>query len=600
MSDEPESTNLNAISAQTWATLLSKRYGFDYDSTVEYLNVIEKANDELDERAPHMPYRAQSDAMMAVLATELGSVAAQLPENLRSKTLHPRDMREYMELSAIVQHLSKYPMPLGDTSFMCEVTDVLIECINGDRNKLVNTGLPSVVPVNGSYVSVLGSLVYPSKLPLMTKERPRDGRVSTIRYFWDRCPDVPARIVTGPFGSHIRVTGRAIQYSQDGTGYDLDGKKIIAPTYEEAFCNTELSPCQVGILPALREQLIPLKLAVLTILRDCLSRQSVSELWPRCLDVLTSTLCANRIDFLLMVDSHYLKLETRLTLRNMWYPEPVNWGGLRELLQIIGLYERELKLDHSLSKEKYLMKYIAEDRNGRRFFSFNTLGDVLRHPEAERLKPALLSLHRMFGEELLFWEEFDKRAEAALNSEFYEPIALTHMVKRGVSEEFRNSMERYGSALQNNLESDLELKKLDPTRMNSEASASKSPFHEIRDLKWEEITITFVSHHSVSIAARSVSETYTYAELGFADGRSVDKPNTRWVVLKTMAKRGEISYSVDIEQTTRDTAKAAMKDIRKLLRVAIGLEDDPFHKYRKVNAYRPKFQLVDASYSNGA
>jgi len=117
-----------------------------------------------------------------------------------------------------------------------------------------------------------------------------------------------------------------------------------------------------------------------------------------------------------------------------------------------------------------------------------------------------------------------------------------------------------------------------------------------KGLRWEEITIIFTSNEAVRIKARQISKIYTFAELGFKDGRKGDTPDSRWRIFKEGFARheGEISYQTDdVTQNTRDNLKAVVKDIRKRLKVFMDLDDDPFYPYRKRQAYKTKFSLRD-------
>ena len=118
----------------------------------------------------------------------------------------------------------------------------------------------------------------------------------------------------------------------------------------------------------------------------------------------------------------------------------------------------------------------------------------------------------------------------------------------------------------------------------------------IKASSWDEVQITFVSNESIRIQAGDLDKPFSYAELGFKDGRKVDTPDTRWRTLQKLAQHGEISWETDTDQKIRNIAQKAIQDIRKKLKEITGLEDDPFEPYRKVKAYRPKFKLVDKRY----
>lgn len=116
-------------------------------------------------------------------------------------------------------------------------------------------------------------------------------------------------------------------------------------------------------------------------------------------------------------------------------------------------------------------------------------------------------------------------------------------------------------------------------------------------LRWEEVSFVFVSNDSVRVSARGTSRTYMFNDLGFLDGRKGDRPDTRWAVLRELARHGgEIGWEAKIEPKHKGRMKAAIKDIRRRLKELMDIKDDPFHPYRKKKAYVVKFELRDESY----
>ena len=115
-------------------------------------------------------------------------------------------------------------------------------------------------------------------------------------------------------------------------------------------------------------------------------------------------------------------------------------------------------------------------------------------------------------------------------------------------------------------------------------------FHALEKLRWEEVRLTFIDDDTLRIDARSLSCLYNFAEIGFKDRRTCRR-DTRWLILQRLAQDREISWDVPADPKTRGRAKAAIKDIRGRLKALLGIADDPFHSYRKVHAYRPKFLL---------
>jgi hypothetical protein len=93
--------------------------------------------------------------------------------------------------------------------------------------------------------------------------------------------------------------------------------------------------------------------------------------------------------------------------------------------------------------------------------------------------------------------------------------------------------------------------------------------------KWQSIEILFLSDLRVQIRIDGKNmETLTYAELGFADGRT-QNPNKAWEVLRVLAEqRGVIQDGKTVGELWPKVEKR-IQEIRKELREYFGLPDDP-------------------------
>lgn len=119
-------------------------------------------------------------------------------------------------------------------------------------------------------------------------------------------------------------------------------------------------------------------------------------------------------------------------------------------------------------------------------------------------------------------------------------------------------------------------------------------FPYLKGLKWNEVTMTVISHHAIKIQARDICKKFTYAEMGFKDNRKGDMSDSRWKVLLEMAKAGGwADWSNRVGEKVGADVKTAIKDIRKRLQNLMRIADDPFENYRKVKGYKPKFRLLD-------
>lgn len=107
--------------------------------------------------------------------------------------------------------------------------------------------------------------------------------------------------------------------------------------------------------------------------------------------------------------------------------------------------------------------------------------------------------------------------------------------------------------------------------------------------KWENMHMRFLSRETVEIATPDSRRHYNFSELGFEDRRKSGAPNTAWVFLRELA----LAKGNEFKRPLSEPAKVekAVQALRKRLKDLFGLDDDPFHPYRRVHHYAPKFKL---------
>jgi len=125
---------------------------------------------------------------------------------------------------------------------------------------------------------------------------------------------------------------------------------------------------------------------------------------------------------------------------------------------------------------------------------------------------------------------------------------------------------------------------------------SIAEFPSPENLKWEEVSMSFISNETLKIRARGQTKRYHYNQLGFQDKRQVDTPNKLWLMLKGIfaSEYGRLAYertNLDISLTRK--AQKTISRLRDLLKTIMGIEEDPFYPYRQKNAYTPRFSITD-------
>jgi len=145
------------------------------------------------------------------------------------------------------------------------------------------------------------------------------------------------------------------------------------------------------------------------------------------------------------------------------------------------------------------------------------------------------------------------------------------------------------------LESDFyEMKmKKRPQRITIEPLPQKNAnqFQQIPDLKWEEVTISFISKDSIKTQARDKTKIVHWLDLGLRDGRKGDLPKKAWDTLIELAENnGAITWNLNC---ANPKIKIRIKELRKTLRSYFGITEDPFYSYKKCGAYKARFSIRD-------
>jgi hypothetical protein len=126
-----------------------------------------------------------------------------------------------------------------------------------------------------------------------------------------------------------------------------------------------------------------------------------------------------------------------------------------------------------------------------------------------------------------------------------------------------------------------------------------SPFHGLKDLKWDEVQISFDSNTKVKIKVRKEKpRIFGFTELGFKNDRT-GGADTAWIVFKCTFARDNGVFDFDshpISNTkSKDNFKQYLSTIRKNLKLFFDIKDDPFSKYTRSKPWKTKFIISDST-----
>jgi hypothetical protein len=213
----------------------------------------------------------------------------------------------------------------------------------------------------------------------------------------------------------------------------------------------------------------------------------------------------------------------------------------------------------------------------------------------------------LYQRDQAFWAEYRQRIANDVPGRFSTRVMVTATVPRVHADQFRFTFQWLLDYWAARLTSTGEIPELALAAGNARApqpptSARRKPrpvcFPSPDDLRWDEVTLVFTSDSAIRVQAREKRTVYTFCQMGFQDARSGDIPDDQWKTLRSFAVRDQEEFQELASRVRPDmNLKKQVSVIRKRLQAIFGIDDDPFHPYRKSKAYRPKFRVLDNALS---
>ena len=359
-----------------------------------------------------------------------------LPADKAFQLLESEDLKTLARRLWAVEYLSDEGVPLYSLPELEHHLDVFIKHLERDRKHLIKTGLPQHCfrPCRWLYLQ-LGRLydVKATGSPWPHDEimRKRKGMPKMPAYNWVK---------------HVPHKGFL--------GIESTGFEHCA--YEEADLLRDMDSENAQRLEASRARLFDLRIKVLRELHDAVSREDCSQLWKKCLKLLTDTVLGDEADFLLGMDRSYIGVDARSDGAAEASPKMIP-GGLTNLLEVIGQCEKEIAIGTLANTRQQLGNLVdpakAERfRTGRRH-NGNAYYWFYGRPEQSHLDAALDQFLALSAEETDFWPGYRQRVNEALENEFYNEVAIRTKVKRRLVDDFEPKVRTFADLVKAHLES---------------------------------------------------------------------------------------------------------------------------------------------------
>jgi len=206
-------------------------------------------------------------------------------------------------------------------------------------------------------------------------------------------------------------------------------------------------------LKGARDRLFELKLAILKELLRSIKTATFANLWEKCLRLLTEAFSAEEAEFFLEIDRlFFIGYDIKDEGSADEIPGLDRAGGLTDLLEAIGHYEKELVVGTFTSTRDALGELLKFDEmNGPRL-SVRNYFEAVDYPLRDVLDSALDLFSSFESKERDFWEKYKNRINHALQNEFYEEVVTRVKIKRPMAHLFEPQMKTFSALFKSHLE----------------------------------------------------------------------------------------------------------------------------------------------------
>jgi hypothetical protein len=228
-----------------------------------------------------------------------------------------------------------------------------------------------------------------------------------------------------------------------------------------------------------REKLFDIRIQVLNELFKSLQINNDKYLWDKCLHILTRALTSDEMSFFLKIDNLYKKFEMNFGDRYARWFRPSN-GGITDLFEVIGHYEKELKIGTYAKTREALKQVIASEDFDRGFvhedyslyFKYVALG------KKESLDKALELFSSLQAQEDGLWKEYRYRVREALERKFHKTIRIETTIPAEHANELELHLGYFADYFKRHLEAFGQAPKAPPFHLTDTPTASENVFRD--------------------------------------------------------------------------------------------------------------------------
>ncbi|RJP75715.1 MAG: hypothetical protein C4524_11510 [Candidatus Zixiibacteriota bacterium] len=517
-----------------------------------------------------------------------------VPETMSGETvleiLKTSDIPHLREKYTITRELFSAGHPFFTLDELDGELDFLIEFLQSNERFLVMTGYPETDYARRFSFGYIFRRLYPTKLPLIAPW-PHIGEIKFDKWGVESS-------FAGYSDSNDNI--KYGYYWESNKAYTSDGNPVTLCDYQEAALLPGLNPALADDVSSLREKLLRFYVSAIQDLNRAIADRQTENLYNHWFAKLTKCFHQDEIRILDRMNSFYDRLV-------FVEEEPLHifrQGHLYEndsYIHFLGLtshVESEIAVGMYHKIKTALMKYPFTHY-------LETYGQNWQ-PEVDQ---TLSAYEELKDQNASFQSDYTRKVNYAVKHYFYVrfPYMQDILIPLVHVEDFKQRLKDYALMEAQHLKIRGRLTDL-PSDSGQNQGAEKSlpkkllhaRFPSPPGLRWEEVVISFVSNDSIKIQAQGTSVRFTFAEIGFKDGRKGDLPDSLWIFFRDAlaANGGEIRWKTKLTGGQRGKEKAKISELRRRLKMIIEISDDPFFPYRKTHAYKTKFTLIDARFGN--
>jgi hypothetical protein len=375
----------------------------------------------------------------------LDEALSYLPPDEALAAFESLDPSLFRQREQLINYFSDPAVPFYTLEELADLMSEYAAHLVANRESLIETGLPKTSFERCNWLDQRLSCLYFTKLPVSIHANIRQCEHYRAELMGSVERDVEGNLIYDyAWGEICPVSGRVALGADGPVAYEskaLEGASSPIPrcSYEQASTVTGLTPEVAQRLDRDRGKLLDTQLALLNVLATCMQNHESREcMWNRSLEVLMRAWTRQEIDFYFQIDSIFAERNV-LGYLVFLHSDPsyrVSWGGIRNLLNVIGHCLKESTIGTMSNTKALLLRQLPGVECIESYY--HVIGKTFQ-PDVDRTLDGFSELEER---EELFWPEFEKRVNKAIEKEFEVEVIVARRLKPQHAELYRSEMEK--------------------------------------------------------------------------------------------------------------------------------------------------------------